>query len=254
MRKLEAIILAVTLALCCAAAQDRALSSEEAQVIEKTRGLVLGYTETLKNFVCTETIRRSQLQKGSQKWKALDTLAVDVGFSDKGERYKLLTINGKPTKKKLSEVGGAISDGDFGSILLWIFQPESQTKFQAERSSELGGRPMRVFSYRIEQAHSKFEVNQTVTAFGGLIFLDLETGRVTRLTAAASGLPANWAITSFTQEEDFGFAEMSGQKFWLPVRAQLNVTGRDGSHYRNELEFGNYRRFSSETTLQFESR
>jgi hypothetical protein len=251
MRKIEAIILAVTLA-CSAGAQDRAISSEETQVIEKTRGLVLEYTETLKNFICTETVHRSQLQKGSQKWKALDTLAVAVELSDRGERYKLLTINGKPTQKKLSEVGGAISDGDFGSILQWIFQLESKTKFQAERSSELRGRPMHVFSYRIEQNHSKFKVNDTITAFGGLIFLDRETSRVMRITAAASGLPADWAITAFSQEQDYGFAEISGQKFWLPVHGDLSVTVRDGSRYRNELEFGNYRRFSSETTLQSE--
>lgn len=251
MRKIETIILVVTLA-CSAAAQDSAISSEETQVIEKTRGLVLQYTETLKNFICTETVQRSQLQKGFQKWKALDTLAVAVEFSDRGERYKLLTINDKLTQKKLSEVGGAISDGDFGSILQWIFQLESMTKFQAERSSDIRGRPMHVFSYRIEQNHSQFEVNRIITAFGGLIFVDRETSRVMRITAAASGLPADWAITAFSQEQDYGFAEISGQKFWLPVHGDLSITTRDGSRYRNELEFGNYRRFSSETTLQFE--
>jgi hypothetical protein len=251
MRKIETIILVVTLA-CSAAAQDSAISSEETQVIEKTRGLVLQYTETLKNFICTETVHRSQLQKGSQKWKALDTLAVAVEFSDRGERYKLLTINDKPTQKKLSEVGGAVSDGDFGSILQWIFHLESMTKFQAERSSDLRGRPMHVFSYRIEQNHSKFEVNRTITAFGGYIFLDRETSRVMQITAVASGLPADWAITAFSQLQDYGFAEISGQKFWLPVHGELSIQTRDGSRYRNELKFGNYRRFSSETTLQFE--
>jgi len=253
MRKIETIILAVTLA-CSAAAQDRAISSEETQVIEKTRGIVLDYIETLKNFICTETVHRSRLQRGSQSWKAMDTLAVAVELSDRGEQYKLLTINGKRTPKKLSEVGGVISDGDFGSILQWIFQLESKTKFQAERLSDLGGRPMHVFSYRIEQNNSKFEVNNTITAFDGLVFLDRETSRVMRITAAASGLPADWAITAFSQEQDYGFAEISGQKFWLPVHGDVSVTTRDGSRYRNEIEFGNYRKFSSETTLQFDPR
>jgi hypothetical protein len=49
-----------------------------------------------------------------------------------------------------------------------------------------------------------------------------------------------------------GFAEISGQKFFLPLHAQLNVTMQDGSQTRNEMEFGNYRKFSSEATLQFE--
>jgi len=109
-----------------------------------------------------------------------------------------------------------------------------------------------VFSYRIEQNHSKFEVNRTITAFGGFIFLDRETSRVMRITASASGLPADSAITAFSQEQDYGFAEISGQKFWLPVHGELSIQTRDLSRYRNELKFGNYRRFSSETTLQFE--
>src|SRR5215510_1092423 len=141
-----------------AAAQDRPLSPGERQIIEKARQVALEYTANLPYFICTETIRRSQLPRRSQKWKLLDTLAVDVAFSDQGERYKLLTINGKPTTKRLKEIGGMRSDAEFGSMLQWIFQPESHTKFQSERPTDLRGRPTHVFSYRVEQARSKFEV------------------------------------------------------------------------------------------------
>ena len=79
---------------------------------------------------------------------------MEVAFSDKGERYNLLTINAKPTKKSFKEIGGIKSDSEFGTMLQWIFQPESQTKFHWERSEELRGRPTLVFSYRIEQDHS----------------------------------------------------------------------------------------------------
>ena len=37
------------------------------------------------------------------------------------------------------------------------------------------------------------------------------------------------------------------------MHAQTNGTIQDGSQIRNEIEFGNYRKFSSETTLQFET-
>jgi hypothetical protein len=99
-------------------------------------------------------------------------MTVDVAFSDKGERYKLLTINGKPTRKSFKEIGGIKSDSEFGTMLQWIFQPESQTEFQSEPSTDIRGRPTRVFSYRIEQDHSKFAVNsgkrfQMIAAFGG---------------------------------------------------------------------------------------
>src|SRR5215471_21571241 len=97
-RAILAIILVASLTWS-AAAQDSPLSPEETQIIEKARELALEYTANLPNFICTETIRRSQLPSRSQTWKLLDTLAVDVAFSDQGERYKQLTINGKPTTK-----------------------------------------------------------------------------------------------------------------------------------------------------------
>src|SRR6516164_9506738 len=88
-----------------AAAQDSPLSPEETHIIEKAREVALEYTANLPNFICTETIRRSQLPRRSQTWKLRDTIAVDVAFSDHGERYNLLTINGKPTRKSLKETG-----------------------------------------------------------------------------------------------------------------------------------------------------
>jgi hypothetical protein len=232
-RAILAIILVASLTWS-AAAQDSPLSPEETQFIEKARELALEYTANLPNFICTETVRRFQLPRRSQTWKLLDTIAVDVAFSDQGERYKLLTINGKPTRRSFKEIGGIWSDAEFGSMLQWIFQPESQTKFQSERPTDLRGRPTLVFSYRIEQDRSKFEVNfgerlHMFAAFAGLVYVDRETNRVLKITAVASGIPSNWPATSFSQDLDYGFAEISGQKFFLPLHAQLNVTMQDGN-------------------------
>src|ERR1051326_5069743 len=247
-RAILAIILVASLTWS-AGAQDNLLSPEAMKIIENAREVALEYTANLPNFICTETIRRSQLPSRSQKWKRLDTLAVDVAFSYQGERYKLLTINGKPTKKSFKEIGGMRSDAEFGSILQWIFQPESQTEFQSERPTDLRGRPTNVFSYRIEQARSKFEVNHMMFAFGGKVYVDRETNRVLKITAIASGLPANWP--SFSQEVESGFVEISGQRFSLPLHSQTDAMTQDGNQFRNELEFGNYRKFSSEATLEF---
>jgi hypothetical protein len=82
--------------------------------------------------------------------------------------------------------------------------------------------------------------------------VDRETSRVLKITAAPSGIPANWLITAGSEELDYGFAEISGQRFFLPLHAQLNVTMQDGSQTRNEMEFGDDRKFSSEATPQFE--
>jgi hypothetical protein len=255
-RAILAIILVASLAWS-AGAQDNPLSPERMQIIEKAREIALQYTANLPNFICTETIRRSELPRRSQTWKLLDTIAMDVAFSDHGERYKLLTINGKPTRKRLKDIRGTKSDSEFGTILQWIFEPESQTKFQAERPADVHGRPTLVFSYRIDQDHSKFRADfgrrfRMNFAYEGLVYVDLETNRVLKITGVMSGIPANWPVTAVSEELDYGFAEISGQPFFLPLHAQLDVTFQDGNQSRNEMDFGNYRKFSSEATLQFE--
>jgi len=50
---------------------------------------------------------------------------------------------------------------------------------------------------------------------------------------------------------DYGIAEVGGQPFLLPSRADMRVITKDGQE-RNVLEFGNYRRFAGEATVNFE--
>ena len=254
-RVTAAIILIASL-MVGATAQDNVSTSEQTKILEKARETALQYTANLPNFISTETIRRSGLAKGSKTWKPEDTLTVDVAFSDKGERYNMLTINGKPTKKNFSQVGGARSDGEFGTILRWIFRPESATKFHWERSEELRGRPTYVFSYSIEQNHSEYNVVanklRMIAAFGGLVYVDRETRQVMRITHAPSGIPTSWPLAAMSADLDYGFAEIGGQKFLLPLHAELNLTWRDGSQARNVMDFDNYRKFTSEAILKFE--
>src|SRR5262245_10756891 len=132
--------------------------SEQATLIEAVRDVAVKYTANLPNFICTETVRREELPRNSRSWKALDTLVLEVTFSDGADVPRVVSINGKSTTKKLNEVGGFTSSGDFGRTLHMIFNPKSEAKFQWERWTALRGRPTLVFSYSIDKAHSEYHV------------------------------------------------------------------------------------------------
>lgn len=235
-------------------------SSEKAEVIEKARDNALQYTANLPNFICTETIRRYEMEKRNQSWKPQDTMTLELAFSEKGESYRLITINGKPTKKTFDKVGGFTSDGEFGTMLLWIFRPISETEFQWERWTNLRGRPAHVFSYRIEQARSQYQVSfsswfkrhRGTFAFSGLVYVDAVTLQVMRLTHAPEGIPANWPATGVPAELDYGFVQIDGKQFLVPQRAEMRVVLRDGNQTRNVMEFSDYHKFTSEATIKFE--
>ena len=236
-------------------------AQEQSIILDKAREIALQYTATLPNFICTETVRRYGGKNGRDDWQPRDTLVIDLAYSEKGERYRLLSIDGKPTTRSFGKVGGFTSNGEFGTLLAWIFRAKSATEFHWDRWSVLRGRPAHVFTYRIPQNHSEYQVNlrgaffkryHLVAAFSGLIFVDGETSQVMRITHAAEAIPADFPVAGTPASLDYGFAEIGGRTFLLPLQAELVVLMRDGSRNRNLIEFGNYRKFSSETTLTFE--
>jgi hypothetical protein len=164
-------------------------AEEQAEVIGKARQVALGYSAGLPSFLCTETVRRYAQEKKSMSWKLRDTLTLAVGYSLKGEQYKLMAIDGRPTNKTLSSVGGAKSNGEFGSVQRWIFETRSATQFQWERWSNLRGKRVYVFSYRIDQAHSKYAMKfssflkhySMTSGMRGAVYIDRQTHQVPRL-------------------------------------------------------------------------
>jgi hypothetical protein len=156
-------------------------------------------------------------------------------------------------------VGGVISNGEFGSLLQWIFDPDSATQFHWEHWTNLRGRPALVFSYHIDQPHSRYTLNwnrawknyHTTSEMRGAVYIDRETGQVMRFSAEAAGLPANFPVLRTPSVVDYDYFEISGQRFLLPQHIDSRVFSKDGN-FRNVVEFGNYRKFAGEATVTFE--
>jgi hypothetical protein len=231
---------------------------QQKELIARARHIALEYTANLPNFLCTESVRRFRLPVG-QAWKAADFFTMDVSYSQKtNESYKLLTINDQPTKKTLKSIGGFQSDGEFGSLLRAIYTPDIAT-FRWERWGNLRGVRVAVFAYRIERFHSKYTVTASSTfrthrintGMIGFVYIDPETARTLRFSDGDDGLPSDFAVTKTYSVLDYDYADVGGQQYLLPKRVDLRVTFQH-DRARNVMEFSNYRKFGSETTVTFE--
>jgi hypothetical protein len=235
-------------------------AEEQALLLGKARAAALAYTANLPNFLCTESVQRHGRVNG-KPWRLHDSFTVDVSYSTaKGEAYKLLTINGKPTRKSLKDVGGFQSDGEFGSLLREVFRPQSAARIQWERWGNLRGRRVAVFTYHIDRRRSHYQVAangglfrryRLTTGMTGRVYIDPDSARTMRFSAGDDGLPAQWPIRETSSVVDYDFAEVAGESFLLPKRVAWRIVLPDGQR-RNVMEFGNYRRFSSDTTVTFE--
>jgi hypothetical protein len=141
-----------------------------------------------------------------------------------------------------------------------IFRPQSAAKFEWERRANLRGRAAYVFSYAIDQPHSRYTLNelhalrkdrQITVAVRGFAYIDPETSETLRLTTEATGIPPRFSITESRSAMEYGSAKIGNQVYFLPRRSDLAMV-ESGTLHRNVLEFGNYRKFATEATLTFE--
>jgi hypothetical protein len=153
-------------------------------------------------------------------------------------------------------VGGAISSGEFGSMMKELFEPGTEAEFRWERWGKLRGRLAYVFAYRVAKARSKWHVtyhrtHEVVPGYHGLVFVDRDAGAILRITLEAE-LPPDFPIQQATTTLDYDFAEISGQQHILPLKAVVRM--REGKLLaRNDVEFRLYRKFTAEATVSFET-
>lgn len=235
-------------------------ADELSRVITATESIAINYTANMPNFVCTERVTRFVAPPGAPRWIPHDNQTLEVGYSNKkGESYKLIAINDKPTTKKLEKTGGFHSRGEFGSLLGATFHHNAKAHFYWERWTTIHNRSAYVFSYKIDLANSTYSVDLRdgghhyagITGVKGLVYIDRETNQVMRLTAEADDLPASWPKLRTTTVLDYDFVDIGGQRYLLPTNLDSKVL-LPNENSRNLVEFRSYRKFGAEVTLTFE--
>lgn len=233
--------------------------SEASDLIEKARRVALNYTASLPDFICTEMVRRFQDPRGDNRWQRLDVLTVRLSYSGKSEDYKLIEIDGKPTLLDYMNTGGPTSKGEFGTLLLYLFHPKMEASFRWKGWATIQKRRMAVFEYKVDKAHTQFHIsyggltagpNHILAAYYGEVAVDPVSGEIFRVTQHAE-LPAGFPIRESSSSVEYTFAEVAGHKYLLPMRAEISMAaGRYKS--RNEVDFKDYRKFQTETTITFD--
>src|SRR4029434_9672182 len=91
--------------------------------IAMAREAVAAYTQSLPNYYCQEQITRFASTTPKVDWRPLDVVSAVVVSENGRDEYRDLTINGKPVNKRIEEIGGAWSTGEFGMMVADLFSP-----------------------------------------------------------------------------------------------------------------------------------
>jgi len=232
-------------------------AQDQQQILSEITENALNYSNSLPNFICLQVTKRYVDPAGTDQFRLTDTIAERLSYFEHKEDYKVISVNGTPvTNRKHEQLGGATSSGEFGSMLLQIFTPQSQTDFHWERFGKLRDHIMQVYSFRVLQSNSQYsitaqDVSRTiVVGYHGLVFADRESKQVMRITMEADDIPADFPIRSASETLDYDSIAISGQKFVLPLKVDMRM--RDGKNMmKNEAEFRLYNKFGSDSSIQF---
>ena len=235
-------------------------AQERLEILDLIRANAINYSNNLPNFLCTQVTHRNVDTTGTgDHWRQVDTIQEQLSYSDHREKYVVTMVNNAPvTGRDHQKLGGATSEGEFGSMLADIFNPSTATEFEWERWATWRGRRTYVFSFMVSRDRSRYEIyhgpsdRHVISAYRGLIYADMGTKNVMRVKLECIDLPADFPIQEVSQDLQYDNAKIADQEFLLPSKSELN--SKEGRYMvKNITTFHLYRKFSTEEKITFES-
>lgn len=230
----------------------------QTKALADAKEYALNYEKSLPNFICTQVTRRFLDPTGKGSWNSVDVINENLTYFDHHENYKVLLVNNKPVETKHEKLSGAVSSGEFGSIMKSIFAPETGTDFEWEGWHTLRGQRMLGFAYRVPQDRSDYHITvreqskDIIIAYHGIIEVDEQNHFVHRITLIGDNIPADYPVQDLKITLDYDFQTIGDSAYLLPLRFELNSRD-DRMWVKNDVDYHLYRKFGTESTIKFET-
>ena len=175
------------------------------------------------------------------------------------ESYRNLVIDGTPVKKEMEELSGAWSTGEFGTQLLDLFSPTTAAQFRFRKNATVAGMAAAIYDFQVRHENSHWGVQVTrpeivYPAYKGSVWIDRKNGRALRIERKAYDIPSEFPVGTVETASDYQFVRIGGtQKFLLPAHSETLICERGGaSCSRNTIDFGSYKKYSTEASISFD--
>ena len=234
--------------------------AEQVQIWEAAHDNALSYTESLPDFICSEVVQRFVNSSNKNSWKLEDTLALKLSYFERREQYKLMTVNNHSTSLSYEQMRGAVTEGEFGSMLAAIFALKARTNRSWDHWTLLRSRPTHVYTFAIAAANSDYQITsgtalrdeeRVQVGQHGYVYIDASTRRVVRISAVADQFPRDFPVQNVRLILDYDFTDVGGAHYLLPLHSQTTLFAPPLRH-RNETDFLQYRKFSADTTITYD--
>lgn len=239
--------------------------TEGRELLERTRNVTLAAANAMPDFLVKQIIKRSVAYGNTANWIPQDNLTLAVGYrANKGEEYKLLTINGMPAGPEVQASSdyskyvpkGASSSGvEYISALADLFKPESKAEFRVVDTDTIQTRRTVVYEYTVKKDNSQLSLNlqdtgaRAVVGSRGRVWIDRELDRVLRFEQIATEIPPDFPITAASSLIDYDWVSINERKYLLPTHSEIVLTTVNPKFVlqsRNDVRFRSYQKFGAE--------
>jgi hypothetical protein len=190
-------------------------------------------------------------------WQAMDIVTAEVVYEKGKEDYRNVTVGGKPAKKSMEEIGGAWSTGEFGTVLINLFNPGTAAQFHYRKDSRVAGINAKEYGFEVAHENSHWTVRygsqSYVPAFSGSVWIDPATSRVLRIEMEARSFPDQFETDHVESSTDYEYIRLGGApQYLLPVHSEtLSCQRGTNNCARNTIDFRNYHKFEGQSTITF---
>lgn len=270
LRMLAVVPALLATALCTA--ETSQLTSDQNSVLEDARAYAVQYSQQLPDFICTQITHRevSKTQVGilgagatsrnpigvtalSKGTSGSDVIEEQLTYVGGKESYEVLTVDGRKMPGMTHMLlAGAVSSGEFGSVLTEVFDPKSRTTFTWNREANLHGRHVYVYGFKVPKESGTALIDKDtnkalLASITGQVFIDPVTFDVLQINSRLN-IPADFPIHLVERKVEYAAQQIAGKSYSLPLRSQMRMEDNTQSYY-NEIEFRNYHHFTSESTI-----
>lgn len=193
-------------------------------------------------------------QRGRGEKVLQDLVSAEIIYEDGEETYRNVKINNHPTDKRLQDIEGSWSTGEYATALVNLFDPSTDARFSSPRSSTISGVHAEVYDFQVRSERSHWRLmagSQTVTpAYTGSVWIDPNTARVLRLEMQARNIPSDFMMDAVESAVDYSDVLVGEKTFVLPVRSESLGCERGSSYCsHNVIDFRNYHEFKGKAKI-----
>jgi len=228
------------------------------EMLERAREWAMNFTDNLPNFVCQQYTTRYIRIPGNRDWHAEDVVSANVVYENGKEDYRNIAINGKPVNKKMEELPGSWSTGEFGTTLISLFHPGRQAQFTFVKQTSMSGVTAWVYDYKVRKENSDWHISlgsqSIIPAYNGRVWIEEKTAQVLRIEMSATDIPTDFQLDQVEAASDYGFVRLAtADQYMLPTHAEtLSCERGRPTCSRNTIDFRNYHKYSGEANIVFD--